>query len=102
MGYIKKMKNRILNTVLIITFFLLKRFAQQPYPQDKLEQDQSKNRKFLGTHVTHTDYSGVYLNGRVDLYIGPNLMTGKSISRISRTPQAFYKGPNGKYYSRKY
>jgi hypothetical protein len=29
-------------------------------------------------------------------------MTGKSISRISRTPQAFYKGPNGKYYSRKY
>lgn len=95
------MKNRILNTVLILAVLLLETalFAQQPNSQEQVQNgSKPKNEAYLFAHMTHNDYGRLYYSVSLDGLHWTNLNNGKRVSPEYQGHPDICKGPDGKYY----
>ena len=95
------MKNRILNTVLILVVLLLETalLAQQPNPPGQVQNgSKAKNEAYLFAHMTHNDYGRLYYSVSLDGLHWTNLNNGKRVFPEYQGHPDICKGPDGKYY----
>lgn len=95
------MKNRILNTVLILALLLLETalLAQQPNPPGQVQNGlKAKNEAYLFAHMTHNDYGRLYYSVSIDGLHWTNLNNGKRVFPEYQGHPDICKGPDGKYY----